>query len=256
MKAGYLQYDVSRDRETNLRLIEATLPSMRCDLVVLPELCLCGYLFSDRKALASIAEGVPGGLSTQKMLSLSKRRDCALVFGLAEEDNGKIYNTAVVVDRGRFIGRYRKIHLTDYEKRFFDRGTQNEVFALRGYRLGVQICFDLWFPEISREQLRQGADLFCALANFGGETTSGIARTRAIENLTPLILCNRVGSEKEPGIDADFRGDSAIIGPDGTVLSQGKTHVPDHGAATIEIACEKANAICSDFQSEIALHAR
>lgn len=124
------------------------------------------------------------------MIILSKEYSCTIVFGLAEKENGKIYNTAVIVSKGKYIGKYRKIHLTDFEKKLFDRGTENLVFEVAGIKIGVQICFDLWFPEVSREQLRMGADILCVLANFGGETTYHISKIRALENLTPLILCN------------------------------------------------------------------
>lgn len=106
------------------------------------------------------------------------------------------------------------------EKRLFDEGDENCIFDVDGIRIGVQICFDLWFPEISREQLLMGADLFCVLANFGGENAFHIAKTRAVENLTSLVLCNRVGCESMPDMDARFLEKSTILMP------QGKETVP------------------------------
>ena len=97
------------------------------------------------------AQPVPAGSFTHQMRALSQQYGCTLVFGLAERDADRVYNTAVVVSKGRYVGKYRKIHLSDFEKKLFDRGGENRVFEVDGLTLGVQICFDLWFPETSRE---------------------------------------------------------------------------------------------------------
>lgn len=254
MKAGYIQYDVKHDREENFRHIEQCLKQLDCDVVVLPELCVCGYLFESRAELANMAEAVPEGPSTQRMLELSKKYGCVMVFGVAEKSGEKLYNTAVVADHGTYIGKYRKIHLSDFEKTLFDRGTENPVFDLGQFKLGVQICFDLWFPEISREQIRQGAGLLCALANFGGETTYIIAQTRAIENLTPLVLCNRIGNEKTQAMDAYFLGKSSIIDAAGNRISVGEVDCEAADSREIEISRRKSNIICRDFEAEISIH--
>lgn len=182
---------------------------------------------------------------------------CAILFGIAEEEEGRIYDTAVAVERGRFIGRYRKIHLSDLEKRVFARGTENPVLEIAGAKVGIQICFDLWFPEVSREQIARGADLLCALAAFGGETTATIARTRAIENMTPLVLCNRIGAETIPGLDATFLGKSQVIARDGEILSLGKAGEFAYDVREFPVGGgRRSNVICGDLTGEIALHHR
>ena len=255
MRASILQYDITHDVNQNLERLEVYLRQQECDIVVLPELSVCGYLFQNRKELFTCAESVPCGMSTQTILALSKRHSCTIIFGLAEgEGNEKIYNTAVVVSKGRYIGKYRKIHLSDFEKKLFDRGTENLVFEVDGVHIGVQICFDLWFPEISREQLRMGADIFCVLANFGGETTYHISKIRAIENLTPLILCNRVGSESIPGMDAEFLGKSTVIDASGQQVYVAPERKEALGLCDIDAVRTRSNVICGDFDSEIAFH--
>lgn len=360
MQAAIFQYDVVHDAMQNLSKVQAALQNNHCDLLLLPELSMCGYLFSNRKELLNCSEVVPDGISTQRMLQLSYEHQCTIVFGLAErelfktsldaalnatldvaldaatehpsltertehpsptehqshvknssaqlENNGlqlensrtqnygirlntsqpqnqqqntstqkqntstpkwsnsaqnvyqphgenyRLYNTAVVVSKGRYIGKYRKIHLSDFEKTLFDRGSANPVFKIDGLTLGVQICFDLWFPEVSREQLCQGADLLCVLANFGGPTTYQISKIRAIENLTPLLMCNRVGNEQLPNLNADFLGKSSIINASGKRLWTAAEHQEDWGSCEIECTKTRANVICSDFMSEIMLH--
>lgn len=363
MQAAIFQYDVVHDAMQNISKVQAALKHNHCDLLLLPELSMCGYLFPSRQELFNCSEVVPDGISTQHMLQISYEHQCTIVFGLAEREsfkisldaelnaaldvaldaakdlpspteitehqpskeetehpsltektehpsqtehqaqlencklqlehsntqkdgnqphnqlqhlsqnkttqnrcnsaqaayqshgeNYRIYNTAVVVSKGRYIGKYRKIHLSDFEKTLFDIGSANPVFKVDGITLGVQICFDLWFPEVSREQLCQGADLLCVLANFGGPTTYHISKIRAIENLTTLIMCNRVGSEQLPKLNADFLGKSSIINAAGKRLWTAVEHQEDWGSCEIECTKTRANVICSDFMSEIMLH--
>lgn len=253
MRAGFFQYDVGRVWEENKRKIEQALKEQNLELIVLPELCSCGYLFESKEELISVAERIPQGKTTEDLCRLSREYHCAIVAGLPEWEKGKIYNSAVVVSEGEFIGKYRKIHLSDFEKNFFEKGNQCSVFCVKGVKIGVQICFDLWFPEIAREQIRNGADLFCVPANFGGESSHLITRVRAMENLTPMILCNRVGVEKNTKMDASFLGRSSIIGADGSWLVEGEDNVQRSMGCEISFA-EKKNVICSDFLAEMSCH--
>lgn len=254
MKLGFIQFDVTHNKQENFKIIERHLSKMDCDLVVLPELSTCGYLFESKNALKNAAEVIDKSWSVDMMSSLSKKYNCAIIFGMAEIEAEKIYNTAVIVHHGRFIGKYRKIHLSDFEKKLFDRGTSNEVFEVLGIKIGVQICFDLWFPEVSREQVYQNAVLLCALANFGGQTTYNITHTRAIENLTPIVLCNRIGNETLGDMNADFLGKSAVISWAGTPLITGQSGKEVAMSCTVEFHEKKSNVICGDFDGEIALH--
>lgn len=254
MRTGYLQYDVLHDAKQNIERVKKHLKDHQYDLLVLPELAMNGYLFENKEELFSSAERVPSGMSTQAMLSLSKQYDCTIVFGLAEKDGEKVFNTAVIVSKGRYIGKYQKIHLSDFEKKFFDRGNENKIFDVDGINIGVQICFDLWFPEISREQIRMGADLLCVLANFGGETTYHISKVRAIENLTPLVLCNRVGNESISEMDASFLGRSTVIDASGKRICDAPENSECFDSCDVLVKSRRANVICRDFDSEISFH--
>lgn len=254
MQVGLLQYDVMHDAKQNLNCLKNYLLQHKVDLVILPELSMCGYLFENRKELLSCAEAVPSGISTQNMLALSKQHSCTIIFGMAEKEHENVFNTAVIVSKGKYIGKYRKIHLSDFEKKVFDRGNENLVFEVDGVKIGIQICFDLWFPEVSREQLRMGADLLCVLANFGGDTTYHISKIRAIENLTPLVLCNRVGVESISEMDAEFLGKSTAINASGQRVYIAPEKYEDFGLCDIDVVKTKSNVICSNFDSEIAFH--
>ncbi|TMO45456.1 carbon-nitrogen hydrolase family protein, partial [Pseudoalteromonas ruthenica] len=81
----------------------------------------------------------------------------------------------------------------------------------QGIRLGVVICFDLWFPEIVREYVSQEVDILLHPANFGGEQSFHIARARAIENGLYVVTCNRIGEENIRGINGYYCGKSQVI---------------------------------------------
>ncbi|MGI5895157.1 MAG: carbon-nitrogen hydrolase family protein [Candidatus Merdivicinus sp.] len=254
MKVGYIQYDVQRNLEQNLTRIEQGLAELRADLVVLPELCTCGYLFENVEKLRKVAEPVPDGKATEAFLQLSRQYQCAVIAGVPEQEENAVYNTAIVLENGKYLGKYRKIHLSDFEKNFFEAGTENPVFTVHGKKIGVQICFDLWFPEISREQLLQGAELFCALGNFGSEPTCLIARTRAMENLRPLVLCNRIGREQNFLMTADFLGRSALIQADGRYQMEAKEGIAESSWGEVNFPSPTGNVICRNFEAEIAFH--
>lgn len=254
MKVSFLQYDVKHCQEENLQQVEQLLLGIDTDLVVLPELSNCGYLFESRQALEQVAQTVPGGTWETAINNLAKKYDCTIISGVAEREEHHIYNTAIVAHKGKYVGKYRKIHLSDFEKRFFEPGNENNVFEIDGVKIGVQICFDLWFPEISREQIRQGANILCALANFGGETTYHIAQTRAVENLTPLVLCNRIGHEKLPDMDAYFCGRSCVIDASGKRIVIGEEGTVTGQACEITPFKMRSNVICKNFDEEIERH--
>ncbi len=254
MKAAYIQFDVKHEKADNLRSIEQHLKNFDGDLVVLPELCICGYLFPNQGSLLNIAEEVPLGPSTQRMMELSQTYNCVIIFGLAEKEENLVYNTAVAVENGKYLGKYRKVHLSDLEKSLFHRGESNPIINTGKLKIGIQICFDLWFPEISREQVKQGAQVLCVLANFGGETTGRIAQIRAIENLTPLVMCNRVGSEQLPQIEAYFLGKSQILNKEGECIGISAKDLEVMETGNLEIGAKHANIICQDYDAEMNIH--
>ncbi len=85
---------------------------------------------------------------------------------------------------------------------------------------GLVICFDIWFPEIAREYVSLGVDVLLHPANFGGEQSLIIARTRAVENNMFVVTCNRVGVENAAGISGTYCGHSQVVDPDGNLIYQ------------------------------------
>ena len=261
MKVSFIQFDIKKDKKENLKKIEEYIKINDANLILLPELSSSGYLFENREELLSVSESIENinkkSIFINSIIEISKKYNKAIIAGFAEKFKDKIYNSALIAESGYLKGVYRKVHLSDFEKKFFDAGDIKEsynVFEVCKEKVSIQICFDVWFSEISRNQILNGSNLICILANFGGENTLDIARVRAIENLTPIILCNRVGREKTKDIDAYFIGKSFIIDKDGSFLANAKKDETISLNANIEINNSKSNIICSNFYDEIKKH--
>ena len=254
MNICFVQYDVSKNREDNIKKVIQLLKNINANIIVLPELADCGYLFNDKNELLQNYNTINKNEFINTLKLLSKEKNCGIISGVAEKVNGDIFNTAIILENGDILGKYRKIHLTDYEKTLFNSGKENKTFYLQGIKVGVQICFDSWFPEISREQVLNGANLLCVLGNFGSKTTTEICKIRSIENLIPLILCNRIGNEENNIMKAEFLGRSLITDGYGNILVTANDFKEEVHIASIDITKYKSNVICKDFISEINFH--
>ncbi len=173
---------------------------------------------------------------------VSKERGIVLVASLFEmRAPGLYHNTAVVFDRGRIAGTYRKMHIPDdpgfYEKFYFTPGDLGfEPIDTSIGRLGVLVCWDQWYPEAARIMALRGAEVLIyptAIGWFDADPADEkqrqldawitIQRSHAIANGLPLISVNRVGFEKDPSGCLDgirFWGNSFVCGPQGEILAQ------------------------------------
>lgn len=250
MKIGILQIDISKDINKNITKISKIISNNNADIFILPELSDRGYLYNNREELFSKATELEKNILINKLKNITLENKKSVIVGVAEKDGEKIYNSAIVIDKGQIIGAYRKIHLTDFKKNFFEAGEENKIFKVQGVNIGLQICFDVWFPEISREQLNLGADLIFVLGNFGGITTYEICKIRAIENLIPVILCNRVGKEENNSLSTNFLGNSTIYNYDGTQLIFPLKEKEIYLEFDIQEFRKNSNIMCKDFDFE------
>jgi predicted amidohydrolase len=185
-------------------------------LAVLPEMWSTGY---DYKRLATLAEETPRVLDSLRQLS--RELEMVVVGSLAEKADGRIYNTAWVVDHGTVAGSYRKLHLfsTMGEDRFLAAGDQMLVADTSVGRLGVAICYDLRFPELFRKLALQGAEVLCLPAEWPKprqEHWRTLLRARAIENQLFVVAANCCGLQGK----LDFFGLSQLVAPRGEVLAE------------------------------------
>lgn len=250
---GYFQFPVAFKRpEFNCQTIADGLKDADFDLLVLPEMCTTGYLFDSKKELLPFADCAQTGAFAGFLQDLSAQKQATLVAGMVERDGENLYNTAIVVSRGKWLGKQRKCHITDLEKKLFEEGDRWQCFDDGKIRFGVLICFDLWLPEAARLLALDGAKLYCCPVNYGGPWTGDIMRVRAMENGLPLVSCNRTGVESGLQMDARFCGESQIIDAAGNKLVQSrqetsleltKLSIGPKGEA-------QGNVMCSDLLKE------
>lgn len=131
-------------------------------LLCFPEGFLQGYLTDEPSARRNALDLASPDF--QVVLDRLPRTGPMIVMGLIEAADGRLFNTAVVVDRGALIGRYRKAHLLGGEQ-FFEAGRESPVFEVAGLRFGINICYDTNFPEAARKLAELGASLIVCPAN-------------------------------------------------------------------------------------------
>lgn len=193
-----------------IRLAEERIEG-RADLIVLPEgITVVGT----GKSYVEVAESVPGP-ATEKLGALARSRKAWVAAGLYERDGRAVYNTAVLLDReGRVAGKYRKVYLPREEvERGLTPGSSYPVFETDFGRVGLMICYDVFFPDPARALAAQGADVI-VLPIWGGDET--LAAARAIENKVFLVA-------------SGYDHPTYIMDPDGRRVAQ----APQRGEAAI-----------------------
>jgi len=192
-------------------------------LVVLPELATTGYCFSGRAEAYAHAEPVPGGAAVQGWVSYAAKHGIYIVGCLVEQDGLQLFDTAVLVGPEGYIGRYRKTHLWNNEKLWFTPGDEGyPVFETKIGRIGLLVCWDIWFPEVPRILAQLGADIVCAPTNWvwtppplydasGTCIAAYLTMTAAHANGIFIATADRIGTERGAG----FMGNSLIAGTNG-----------------------------------------
>lgn len=220
MKVGFLQTNpVFGMKEDNVNNAIAKIRQLDADLVVLPELFNSGYQFTSREEALALSERVPEGQTARALIDLSKEKKLYIVAGLAEQEDGRCYNSAILVGPDGFIGCYRKLHLFYHEKLWFEPGnTGLRVYDIGQAKIGIMICFDWFFPEVARYLALKGADIICHPANLVLPYCPQAMITRCIENRVFAITANRVGVENRSKEMLAFIGTSQVIGTKGEIL--------------------------------------
>ena len=190
-------------------------------LVVLPELSDSGYVFSDADEARSLASPAADSVILSEWRSLAARHDLAIAGGFCELGaEGKLYNSAAIVDSSGTRAVYRKAHLWDAEKKIFTPGdSAPPVVELPFGNVGLLICYDLEFPEWVRLAALSGADLIAAPVNWpaspvpAGERSGDIvaAQAAAQANGVFIAVADRCGTER----GVDWIGGSVIVGNGG-----------------------------------------
>jgi N-carbamoylputrescine amidase len=196
------------------------------DLLVMPELASSGYVFeSEAEAAATAQVAEHGQLVTALTPVCAGGMHC--VVGINERDGSVRHNSAVVLGPRGHIAGYRKLHLFNDEKSWFEPGGELVVVDLPFGRIGMLICFDLWFPEAARALALAGAELIAVPTNWvasfrrqvydeaGYCLGDIVAMATAAQNGVVMACADRVGVER----DVRFLGCSVIVGAEGWPLS-------------------------------------
>src|SRR5574344_1101808 len=246
MKIGIIQLQCEAEQKNNLQRIESGIREAAregAELIVLQELhnslYFCQIESTDN---FDLAEPIPGP-STARYGKLAKEVGVVIVTSLFEKRAPGLYhNTAVVMEKdGTIAGKYRKMHIPDdpayYEKFYFTPGDMgfHPIDTSVG-RLGVQVCWDQWYPEGARLMALQGAQLLIYPTAIGYESSDSpeeqerqreawmtVQRGHAVANGIPVVAVNRVGHEPDPSGQTNgiqFWGNSFVAGPQGEILYQ------------------------------------
>ncbi len=221
MKIGFLQlrpqFGQVRD---NVRAVKSMLDGITDATIVLPELFNTGYLFRSKDDLKKLAESTTRGYTVTEMKKLARKQRLNLVFGMAEVKNRAYYNSAVLVTASGKVHTYQKAHLFDREKLFFRAGSKTfPVVKLDEAKIGMMVCFDWFFPEVTRVLALGGAQVVCHPANLVLPWCQEAMKTRAIENRVFCVTANRIGTEKSGPMSLTFTGRSQVVSPRGEVLA-------------------------------------
>ena len=221
MKIGFLQLKPQFGRvKDNVRAARSLLSGMTDATIVLPELFNTGYLFRNLGEVKSLAESVVSGYTVKELKKVAKKQRLNLIFGMAEVKARKFYNTAVLISEAGKVDTYQKIHLFDREKLFFRPGKRSiKPFAVAGCKIGVMVCFDWIYPEVSRALAVQGARVIVHPANLVLPWAHDVMKTGAIQNHVFTVTGNRIGVEKRGNMSWSFTGKSQILVPRGEVLA-------------------------------------
>jgi predicted amidohydrolase len=216
------------DKDENLAKIEKYTMKAKeqgANLVVFPELSLTGYVVRDQ--IYELAETVPGR-STKKIEQLAKMTDMHIIFGmpeLSEKTKATLYNTSVFIGPEGLIGKYSKMYLPTHsvfeEKRYFRSGYQAAVFDTIIGKIGLCICYDIFFPEVTRLTRLHGAQLIVCISASPAVRRSYfeiLTSARALENTAYLTYVNLVGVED----GLQFWGGSRVVSPTGEVIAKAK----------------------------------
>ena len=230
------------DKEANLAKMEEMAKRAReegAELIIFPELALTGYVCRD--LLYELAEPIPGP-STERVAEIARELGMLIVFGLPERSkisSSILYNTAALVGPGGLIGTYRKMFLPTHsvfeEKRYFRPGYGAQAFSTELGRIGMMICYDVFFPEVARLLRLRGAQLIVAISASPGVRRAyfeTLLSARALENTVHVAYVNLVG--REDGLH--FWGGSRLIGPTGSIIAKARYNEEDLVVAEADLS--------------------
>jgi predicted amidohydrolase len=227
--------------ERMVPLIQAA-KKQKAKLICFPELNVTGY--STRAGIEDSAEPVPGPIS-RRLQQMAHEFQIVILAGMAEKDkSGRIYASHLLVTPQKISGIYRKLHIAPPELGVFSAGKAIPLFETEGVNLGIQLCYDAHFPELSTRMALDGADMiFMPHASPRGTPQKKFdswmrhLTARAFDNGIFIVACNQTGDNRK---GLKFPGIAMVIGPSGDVL---KSNIS--GKEAIIVTDLKANVLAA-----------
>lgn len=238
MKVGIVQFQNQGSKQKNLlksvQLIRLA-HKKGAEVICLQELFLTEYFcFEENEVFFDLADEFRSSLFLKELLSLTKELRVVLVASFFEKRTAGLYhNTALVLDNGTVLGKYRKQHIPDdpgyYEKYYFAPGDNGyKVFETSYGKIGVLICWDQWFPEASRITALKGAEVLFYPTAIGWSPSDDerikeeelnawkiMHQSHAIANGVAVVAVNRIGVEN----GLQFWGNSFVCNAFGSVVT-------------------------------------
>ncbi len=210
-------------------------------LVCFPELNVSGHAGDPR--LLEEAEAVPGGPSVELLCEAARENEIYICAGIVEEYRGLYYNTSFLIGPEGYIGKQRKIHLSLDERFLFKNGINLPVFDLSFARIGIIICYDYAFPEVSCCLAVKGAELLLSVhaSRFGKWPDDLEGRQEKVENVKKdwkmnyqcraknigcyEAVCNAAGQAgiHLDGVEANHAGGCLVIDPLSNIVAESRT---------------------------------
>ena len=228
------------DPKLNLEIIEEMckqkdVASNPNTIVVFPELAVTGYLMHDD--VFDLAEEIPTGPLSQKVTKIAETNQCYLIVGIPEISvPGVLYNAAVFFGPEGFLGKGRKIFIPNHsvfnERRYFRSATTINVVESPFGKIGLQVCYDLFSPEITRAHALLGAHTSICISASPGvrrQYFESFLPARAMENTINMVYVNQSGIQD----DLVFWGGSEVRNATGKQVLKLKYDEPDFGIAQL-----------------------
>lgn len=214
LKIAGLNLDIVwKNKSANFEQIETQCDAVQAELFLLPEMFSTGFCME-------AAEVADRNLETLTwMKSFAKSKEAAVAGSVSVEENGSFYNRFYFVFPDGSFEYYDKRHLFSYsgEDKIYTAGTERKIIDYKGFRILLQVCFDLRFPVFARNQDDYDAMLY--VANWPKsrvDAWKSLLKARSIENQAFLFGLNRIGTD---GYNLEYEESSQVYFPDGKEIS-------------------------------------
>lgn len=212
--------DISNNTKKIIKNILEARDKQKADIVVFPELALTGYMLEDLFFRKELYKKIDDALK-----KIKKIKNIYIILGIPTIENGEHFNTAIVIYNGKTISSYHKQLLPNSgvfdEKRYFTPGTKNQTVTIKGVKIALLICYDVWSEKIIFAAKKLEPQLIISLNSSPFDIEKHHFRKRTFTKLArksklPIIYANRVGAED----DLIFDGGSLVINQKGEIAGQ------------------------------------